>query len=305
MLEGLTPEAPEVRIENRFKTIDGERWILWTNRALRFDDNRKVEELQSAGVDITDRRRAEEALRRANDALRRANADLEQFAYSASHDLQEPIRNISLSTQILAKHYGHLLDEGARQQLSFATEGAKRMEMLVRDLLTYAQSAQDGGSGKTTEAADANSAIRKALSNLATAIQESKAAITVGPLPTVPIPEVQLQQVFQNLIANAIKYRSDPDTPRIHVRAVRTVADWLFSIQDNGIGIAAEYRERVFGIFKRLHGEGKYSGTGIGLAICQRLVERNGGRIWVESAGLGKGSTFFFTLPAEGDGPKS
>ena len=297
LLASVTPEAPEVRIENRFETVDGERWTLWTNRALRFNDERQPEELQSAGIDITDRKRAEEALRRANEALRRANTDLEQFAYSASHDLQEPIRNISLSTQILAKRYGHMLDDKALELLSFATEGAKRMEMLVKGLLSFTRSAQERS--EADEAADANAAVRKALSNLSAAIEESNAAITVDVLPTVPLGEVQLQQIFQNLILNAIKYRSDGDTPRIHIGAMRTAADWLFSVRDNGIGIPTEYHERVFGLFKRLHGSAKYSGAGIGLAICQRIVERSGGRIWVESEGAGKGSTFYFTLPVD------
>jgi len=291
MLNKLTPETPEIRIENRFQTVEGERWILWTNRALRFDENQQPAELQSLGIDITDRRRAEEA-------LRRANADLEQFAYSASHDLQEPIRNIALSTQILAVRYGHLLDEQALQHLSFATEGAKRMEMLVRDLLAYTQCAQAGADNETAGAADANVALRKALSNLSSAIEESGAAITADPLPFVRVTEVHLQQIFQNLISNAIKYRSEGDIPRIQIGAVRSAADWLFSVRDNGIGIPPAYCKQVFGIFKRLHGHGKYSGTGIGLAICQRVVDRNGGRIWVESAGTGKGATFFFTLPA-------
>ena len=151
MLDTLTPEVPEVHIENRFEAVDGERWTLWTNRALAFDSSGRLREAQSAGIDITDRKRAEEALRRANEALRRANADLEQFAYSASHDLQEPIRNISLSTEILVKRYGHTLDERALDHLSLATAGAKRMEMLVRDLLAYTQTAQGSAEDETAQ----------------------------------------------------------------------------------------------------------------------------------------------------------
>ncbi len=191
-----------------------------------------------------------------------------------------------------------MLDEKALEHLSFATEGAKRMEMLVRDLLSFTQSAQDMSS-EMAEAVDSNAAVQMALSNLSTAIEESHAVITVDVLPKVRLAEVQLQQIFQNLFSNAIKYRSDLDIPRIHVTAVRAAPDWLFSVRDNGIGIPPEYRELVFGIFKRLHGDSKHSGTGIGLAICQRIIERNKGRIWVESEGAGNGSTFFFTLPAE------
>lgn len=296
MIEGLSTEAPEVRIENRFQTVDGERWTLWTNRALTFDSQGRVVEAQSTGIDITERKQAEEALRLSNEALRRANADLEQFAYSASHDLQEPIRNISLSSEILATQYGHMLSGKAVNYLSFITAGAKRMEKLVRDLLMYTQSTSS--QEPIAEDVDVTLALGKALGNLSAAINESHAQVFFDKLPSVRVREIQLQQLFQNLISNGIKYRRENESPRIEVKAERQGAEWLFSVRDNGIGIQPEYTERVFGIFKRLHPEAKYTGTGIGLAICQRIVERNGGRIWVESAGLGKGSTFYFTLPA-------
>jgi light-regulated signal transduction histidine kinase (bacteriophytochrome) len=170
------------------------------------------------------------------------------------------------------------------------------MDMLVKDLLAYTQSANM--EGEAEEEVDAAEALDKALSNLSAAINESNAEITHGGLPSLRVPEVQLEQLFQNLIGNAIKYRKDDEHPRIRITAARESGRWLFSVSDNGIGIPAEYKERVFGIFKRLHGSGKYSGTGIGLAICQKIVERNGGRIWVDSEGTGKGSTFHFTLPA-------
>jgi PAS domain S-box-containing protein len=298
MLHSLTPDAPEVRIENRFETVDGERWTLWTNRALAFDANGTVLEAQSTGIDITDRKRAEVALQRANEALRRANADLEQFAYSASHDLREPIRNISLTAEILATRHAHLLDQTALQHLSLVTSGAKRMDMLVRDLLTYTHSIDPDHEEILPEATDAGVALEKAISDLSTAILESNAVITAGTLPKVRLWEVQLQQLFQNLISNAIKYRSDAEDPRIHIEAVPSGGEWIVAVHDNGMGIAPEHRERVFGIFKRLHGAGKYPGTGIGLAICKRIVERHGGRIWVESREGNRGSTFFFTLPA-------
>lgn len=240
-------------------------------------------------------RRTQDELLRSNTELRRANADLEQFAYSASHDLQEPIRNIAISGDVLNRRYGQALDTNAKEYLAFMTNGAKRMERLVKDLLAYTQSANRDG--ESVETSDAAAALEQALSILSSNINEADAAVTYDALPTVRIPAVQLEQLFQNLIGNAIKYRRDNEAPRIHVGAEREDQHWRFAVCDNGIGIPPEYKERIFGIFKRLHTEGKYAGTGIGLAICQRIVERSGGRIWVESEGEGKGSTFYFTLP--------
>jgi light-regulated signal transduction histidine kinase (bacteriophytochrome) len=297
MLARLTPEAPQVTIENRFESADGPRWTLWTNRALSFDEKGQVEEAQSTGIDITDRKRAEEALRRANEALRRANRDLEQFAYSASHDLQEPIRNISISAQLLARRCGPAIDTTGTEHLSYIIAGASRMQSLVRDLLAYSQVANSNE--EPLAAVNAGDALQAALTNLSTAILDSHAEITSDPLPLVPARGAQLQQVFQNLISNAIKYKQDGARPTIHVTGVREGLHWVFSVRDNGMGIPAEYHKRVFGIFKRLHRDGQYPGTGIGLAICQRIVERHGGRIWVESKGTGHGSTFHFTLLAE------
>jgi PAS domain S-box-containing protein len=298
MLDRLTPEAPEIRIENRFKAIGGDRWTLWTNRALTFDSNGRFLEAQSAGIDITDRKRAEQALERSNERLRCANVDLEQFAYSASHDLKEPIRNIAIFSEILAARYESALDEKGIELLSFLSTSAKRMDLLVRDLLVYTQTANV--EPEITETADSAVALNKALADLEAVIRESGAQVSFDALPNVRIREVQLQQLFQNLLSNAIKYCRDGESPRIVVTSERKGPDWQFSVRDNGIGIPQEYRERVFGIFKRLHTIEKYSGTGIGLAICQRIVERNGGRIWVESGGAGTGSTFYFTVPAEG-----
>jgi light-regulated signal transduction histidine kinase (bacteriophytochrome) len=250
-----------------------------------------VREAQSTGIDITDRKRAEEA-------LQRANADLEQFAYSAGHDLQEPIRNISISAQILTANYSHLLDNNGRERLAFVEEGARRMGALVNDLLNYTQIAN--APPEELEPISAREAFDKALLSLASVVEEAGAEIAVGELPVVRVPDVQLHQLFQNLLSNAVKYRKDGTRPRVLIRSERQAAYWLFSVQDNGIGIAPEYHERIFGLFKRLHRHADYGGTGIGLAICQRIVERQGGRIWVESAGDGAGSTFFFTLPALG-----
>ena len=264
---------------------------------------RLLDVLARQAADLIERSEAARALReserelsRANAVLRRANTDLEQFAYSASHDLQEPIRNISIYGEILTRRYAQTLDSKGMEYLSFIAEGARRMEMLVKDLLAYAQSAnlEDAPADKV----ETGAALERALSNLSVAIAESNAEVTHGKLPSVRMPELQLEHLFQNLIGNAIKYRKKEESPRIQISAGLDGEYWLFSVRDNGIGIPPEYKEQVFGMFKRLHGNGKYSGTGIGLAICQKVVERNDGRIWVESDGPGQGSTFHFTLPA-------
>ena len=232
-------------------------------------------------------------LREANEALTRANGDLQQFAYSASHDLQEPIRSISVYGEMLSQRYGDRLDARGLQYLKFMTTGAQHMEMLVKDLLAYTQTSE---ALSEPGAVEAEIALEQALVHVAEAIRQSGAVISQDALPAVRMHEIELQQLFQNIIGNAIKYRKENDAPRIHVSARLAEGRWLFSIRDNGIGIAPAYKDTIFGIFKRLHTDAKYSGTGIGLAICQKIVERNGGRIWVESE-LGHGATFLFTLP--------
>jgi light-regulated signal transduction histidine kinase (bacteriophytochrome) len=236
---------------------------------------------------------AQNALRRSNAELRRANEDLNHFAYSASHDLQEPLRMVSAYSQLLQKRYQGKLDRHADQYISYAVQGALRMETLVRDILAYTQAANIGEKGAPS--LDANAVLTKVLSNLQQRIDQSGAIVTFGRLPTVNVVEIHLVQLFQNLIGNAIKYANDRP-PRVEVYAIRHEGAWLFSVKDNGIGIDPEYKEQVFGLFKRLHTNAEYSGTGIGLAICQKIVERYGGRIWVESK-LGQGATFCFTLP--------
>lgn len=234
-------------------------------------------------------------MRRHQEKLTRANRDLEQFAHSASHDLQEPLRTVAIYSELLAERSREVLDEQSQVFLGFLKSGALRMEMLVRDLLTYTQTA--GAEEEPAEPIDASSQLEKAVESLAEAIADSDASITHDPLPAVCVKAPHLEVLFQNLIGNAIKYRGE-DTPRIHVSAAREDGFWRFSVADNGMGVEPQFHRQIFGIFKRLHTHDKFPGTGIGLAICQRIAERYGGRIWVESE-LAKGSTFFFTVPVD------
>ena len=225
------------------------------------------------------------------EALRRANEDLQQFAYSASHDLQEPIRNVTVYSEIVAQRYRNLLDADGRKFLGFLTEGGRRIAMLINDLLAYTRAGGQRSPVGFQRAAVLHYTLSGSPKQFARVGQQSPMTLC----PTVDMGEAHLQQVLQNLIGNALKYRTD-EPPRIHISATDTGSAWRFSVPDNGIGIDPGYREKIFGVFKRLHRDHKYSGTGIGLAICQRVVERYGGKIWVEST-LGKGSTFYFTVP--------
>jgi light-regulated signal transduction histidine kinase (bacteriophytochrome) len=242
--------------------------------------------------EIKERKQAEAKLQVANKALRLANTDLEQFAYSSSHDLQEPLRMVSIYSQMLDKKYGARLDAQADRYIAYMVEGATRMEHLIADLLAYTQ--LTGAPDPSTGMADAAEVLRSAISNLQVAIEQNQAVITNGALPRVRMQAVHLQQVFQNLLGNAIKYRGK-EPPKIEIDALRDGDDWTFTFKDNGIGIDERYANTIFGIFKRLHSATEYSGTGMGLAICKRIVQRYGGRIWVESK-LGSGSTFVFTI---------
>ena len=243
--------------------------------------------------DVTARKRAE-ALARQTEELARSNADLEQFAYVASHDLQEPLRMVTGYCDLLQRRYKGKLDADADDFITFAVEGAKRMQELVRGLLAYSRV---GPHGQTLELVDAKAAFDRAVANLSLAVQESGGTLTHGPLPAVMADPSQLEHLFQNLIGNALKFKGD-EPPRVDVHAVRQADMWHFSVKDNGIGIDQRYTEKVFAIFQRLHGRGKYPGTGLGLAICKKIVERHGGRIWFESQ-AGHGTTFYFTLPTE------
>jgi light-regulated signal transduction histidine kinase (bacteriophytochrome) len=252
----------------------------------------------AAQRELAERKIAEEELKRTMAELARSNKELEQFAYVASHDLREPLRMVTSYVQLLARRYQGRLDADANEFIAYAVDGATRMQALINDLLAYSRV---GTRGKPFEPTDCETILEQALTNLQVAIEESGAAVTHDPLPTVVADGTQLVQLFQNLIGNAIKFRSE-EPPRVHVSASetfevsKTSKVWRVSVQDNGIGIDPEYHERIFLIFQRLHTREEYPGTGIGLAVCKKIVERHGGRIWVESQ-FGKGSTFHFTIP--------
>jgi signal transduction histidine kinase len=255
----------------------------------------RPETVQSAARAALRARARQYEIRSRQEALLRANADLEEFAHSASHDLREPLRSIGIFCDLLARNNGPLLDSSGRECIAMITSGVKRMDALLADLLAYAHASSI--SDEPVEPASATLALKGALENLSGAIQESNAQVTVGELPFVRMRESHLAQLFQNLIGNAIKYRRENEQVSIRLSARRADGHWIFMIADNGIGVPAAYKETIFGIFKRLHTANRYSGTGMGLAICQRIVERYRGRIWVESE-AGHGSNFFFTIPA-------
>ena len=248
--------------------------------------------VQAVWLDVTELKQAQQVLERRTQNLERSNVDLQQFAYVASHDLQEPLRAVSSYCQLFEKHYSKTLDERGVRWLEFVVNGAQRMQTLVSDLLTYARI---DNKTQTWFTVDSRVPCYLAIENLKQVIQETQAKITVGKLPVVWADATQLEALFQNLISNAVKFRGDRPS-HVSITAQKSGDDWQFAVQDNGIGIKPEFHERVFEIFKRLQSSDRYPGTGIGLAICKRIVEKFGGRIWVESQ-FGEGSTFYFTLP--------
>jgi signal transduction histidine kinase len=239
-----------------------------------------------------ERKLNQEQLASTVEELARSNRDLEQFAYVASHDLQEPLRMVAAYTQLLAERYRGRLDETADKYIDYAANGALRMQTLIQDLLAFSRV---GRKGATLKMADCNAIVSQAMKNLQSAIQESGASVTFDQLPSVLCNISQLGQVFQNLIGNAIKFRGS-EKPAIHVSAARAGLDWLFTVSDNGIGIAPDCADMIFSVFKRLHTTAEYPGNGIGLAICKKIVEQHCGKIWVEST-QGHGCHFKFTLP--------
>ena len=285
-------ESDAARIEKRYLRKDGSTvWVDLAIAVVRDAGGKPAYEI-AIFDDITERKEAEAALHRAHEELKRSNAELAQFAYVASHDLQEPLRMVSSYTQLLARRYSDKLDGDAREFMAYIVDGAARMKQLIEDLLAYSRV---GTRGRELRALAVEVPLRRAIMNLKSAIDESGASVSFDALPTLEADEMQLTQLFQNLIGNALKFRS-ASVPRIHVSCVEKGNEWEFAVADNGIGIEPEYFERIFMVFQRLHNKGEYPGTGIGLAICKKVVERHGGRIWVASR-PGEGTTFFFTLP--------
>jgi signal transduction histidine kinase len=282
------PMKPLRAIENRniltFAMVHGLLWVAgligigWSRTRIRQSEQERLHAVKE--------------LEQTADELERSNADLQQFAYATSHDLQEPLRSIAGFVRLLEKRYKGKLDSDADDFIRYTVDGVRRMQAIIKDLLEYSRVGTNAGEFKP---ADSSSVVGKAISNLQAAIQDSGAAVTHDDLPTVIADEPQMVRLFQNLIGNAIKFRGE-DPPKVHISSAKRADEWIFSVRDNGIGIDPEHAERIFVIFQRLHTREEYPGTGIGLAICKKIVERHGGNIWVESE-PGKGSTFFFTLP--------
>jgi PAS domain S-box-containing protein len=242
---------------------------------------------------ITERKKSEEHLVKTVGELKRSNDELQQFAYVSSHDLQEPLRMVTSYTQLLAGRYKGRLDSDADEFIAFAVDGCNRMQGLIKDLLAYSRA---GTNGKVLRDVPAENALKEALANLGATIAQSSAVVSYDALPVIRTDETQLTQVFQNLVGNAIKYHGT-EVPHVHVSATKNGGnEWTFSVRDNGLGIDSQYFDRIFILFQRLHGRDEFDGTGIGLAICKKILERLGGRIWVESQPE-KGSTFYFALP--------
>jgi PAS domain S-box-containing protein len=289
-------EIDQARFEKRYLRRDGS--VVWCDLAIALVRDVFGMPLYEIAVfdDITDRKKSDAALQAAHEELKRSNAELEQFAYVASHDLQEPLRMVASYTQLLGRRYAGKLDKDAHEFMSYIVDGATRMKQLIEDLLAYSRV---GTKGQDFKPVALEAPLRRALFNLRAGIEEAGAAVTYDPLPTVLGDEVQLGQLLQNLIGNSLKFRSN-SVPRIHVGVKDSAHEWTVEVKDNGIGIEPQYYERIFMVFQRLFNKGEYPGTGIGLAICKKVVERHGGRIWVQSRpaqAADAGSSFFFTLP--------
>jgi len=262
------------------------------NASVYRDEAGEVIGIFAAARDITALKKAEEILKLKLEELRRSNEELEQFAYVSSHDLQEPLRMISSYLQLLQRRYQGKIDDKADKYICYAVDGAARMQNLINDLLEFSRVTTRAGEPQPT---DSELVLNQVQSNLDLYIKQNKATVSYDPLPEVLADNTQLAQVFQNLVINGIKFHGE-EVPKVHVSAEKKEKEWVFSVQDNGIGINPQYSEKIFEVFKRLHKKEEYPGTGIGLAICKKIVERHSGCIWVESE-LGKGSTFYFTLP--------
>lgn len=283
----IQQKLPECMCEFRALLPHGRSIWLRNHGQFFYDEQGEAERMVGINIDITEQRNTEEE-------LRRINSELEEFAYVASHDLQEPLRMVNIYTQqILRRLQG--ADPEVDQFGKFVRQGVLRMEALIKDLLTFSQMVH--GEPASAAALDLSAALAESLSVLKSRIEETRATITFEPLPAVRGDYVQLAQVFQNVLANALKYRKHGVAPQIHITARRTAERWIIGVEDNGIGFEQEYAERIFGLFKRLHGKEDYPGTGLGLAICKRIIERHGGAMWAEGR-PGEGATFYFSLCA-------
>lgn len=293
--QALVQKGSVQNIELRFRSRVGSTIPVLFSSSVMFNKKGQMQGLVCVALDITERKRMEEELLRKTGELERSNEELEHFAYVASHDLQEPLRMVSSYLNLISRRYRDRLDSDADEFISFAVDGSERMRRMINDLLVYSRA---GTRKKEPGPVSVESVLRQSLSNLEVAIKDSGAEVTHDPLPEVMGDELQLVQLFQNLIGNAIKFAREGERPMVHVSARQGRGSWTFSIKDNGIGIEPEYLDRIFQIFQRLHEVGKYPGTGIGLAVCKKIAERHGGQIWVESA-PGQGTTFFFTIPIQ------
>ncbi len=285
-MEGLVKDYPLAIRAKSGRITD----VLY-NASVYLNPQGEIQGVFAAARDVTERKAMENEIKQTLEKLQQSNAELEQFAYVASHDLQEPLRMVASYVQLLERRYKGKLDSDADEFIGYAVDGANRMRGLIDDLLTYSRVGRLGKPFETTKLEDT---LEIVLLNLKTSIAESNAVVTHDKLPTVVADGGQLVQLFQNLIGNAIKFHGK-ETPRVHVSVEDKETEFLFAIRDNGIGIALEYYDRLFKIFQRLHTREEYSGSGIGLAVCKKIVERHGGRIWIESE-VGKGSTIYFTL---------
>lgn len=288
----LAGEIDEYKMDKRYLRKDGQ--IIWVtlNVSLIRNVDGTPKYFVSAVNDISDKKKAEEERKAALRELTRSNQDLEQFAYLASHDLKEPLRMVSAYITLLQRQYGSVLDENGRESLGFVLDGVARMNSLIDSLLTFARiESHPREMGKV----DCNSVVEKVLADLRIRIDETSAKVTIEQLPVVQGEPAQLYQVFLNLISNSLKFCVNR-TPEITISCLLRDKEWLFSVKDNGIGLEMGQADKIFELFKRLHGRTDFEGSGIGLAICRKIVERHGGRMWVESK-AGDGSTFFFTVP--------
>lgn len=308
----VLPEDRNVVRENAVKMLKGERssgyefriltksaetkWVMETVAPVFYQRRRAT---LGNLVSITERKQAEKELKQIMAEMTRSNTELDQFAHVVSHDLQEPLRMVSSYTQLLARQYHGKLDGDADEFIAYAVDGANRMQVLLNDLLDYSRV---GTRGKPFKVIYCEDVFDQAMANMKLAIEESGAVVNHDPLPIIMADEGQLVQLFQNLIGNAVKFRNQ-EPPCIHVSAEKKRNEWVFSVRDNGIGIDPQHAQSIFEIFRRLHTREEYPGTGMGLAICKKIVERHGGQIWVQSQ-PGEGSTFYFTIRAtEGESP--